>query len=49
MVEIDEEQEEAERLNEVRRLAAELHQEWREREQPSVDDWAAEPGQRWAA
>jgi hypothetical protein len=48
MVEIDEELEGVARLDEVRRLEAELHREWREREQPSVDDWA-EPRERRAA
>lgn len=49
MVEVDEEQETAARLREVRELAAKLHWEWRERELPSLDDLDTESGERWAA
>jgi hypothetical protein len=37
------------RVRELQELAAELHQEWWEREQLSLDDWGAEPGERWPA
>jgi hypothetical protein len=48
MVETDEELEEAARLDEVRRLAAELRREWRVCQRLAAD-WSAGPSEQWAA
>jgi len=45
MMQVDEELEEAARRDEIEYLAAELHREWRERQQPCLEDWVTEtPG-----
>ena len=45
----DEAKESAARLNEVKELAAELHHEWREREQEWPDAWGFEMPEDQAA